>query len=692
MGEAHPGDRFGRIGRHGELILDTSAARLLNEIRAEIKRLGNLTGVPPVSVAEDGSGRRISINVTEPIVALLSGSAGPYSFTEQSWTGSAWAALAGGRTGTNAYEVNGLTGLGGKVVRLRKTLVDDWRFQYVKLGAAVTACQTVCIPVVNCSTACLPGATVSVSSAQQVTGVTVTASGGGYTALPTLTASGGGGGTGATFAVAMALDTVTINAAGTGYAVGNTLTLAGGTRSVAATCTVTSIGAGGAITGVTIAIPGVYTALPPTPNNVFGPGTGGKLSLTWKVQGVTVSNAGFGYASAPALAFSSGAATATATAGGGTAIGSCTTIGTVKTIGVFNGGSGYTTAPILTLSAPPAGGTQATATCTVSGTGAINSVTLTNPGSGYTNTATVTITPTGGGSGAALTVTMDCSCCINVPSVQNYVATASKSGFITVSANFTVSGCSGTPVNLSPITLQPSPTTFTVHVNGCPTNLSGATVVVSQAGQANQTGTTDGSGNAAFAVVAGITATYTASYARYTTGSGSSSISGCSANNATITLAATGSNVCGCCAIPLARTLFLTDSTYGAITLAYTSGVTLTATKVVTYPAYQGCPTVPMQINYTFNLSDCSLSIQWLQASGIVGKWCPCDSTGGGPGCTNSGAYLTTPNSTTCPTVGGGAFSAAYTWPSATFPFVATDGRTVIDPYYGTPTTYALSE
>jgi hypothetical protein len=139
MADFSPGQRFGFVGPRGELVLDAASARLLNEIRAEIRRLSNLVGVPPVNVSEDGSGRRISIDlVTPPIEAKLSGTGAPYAFVQQYWTGTAWADLPGGLSGSNAYECNGVTGLAGKVVRLKKTLVDDWRFQYVRLGTAPT--------------------------------------------------------------------------------------------------------------------------------------------------------------------------------------------------------------------------------------------------------------------------------------------------------------------------------------------------------------------------------------------------------------------------------------------------------------------------------------------------------------------------------------------------------------------------
>jgi hypothetical protein len=75
----------------------------------------------------------------------------------------------------------------------------------------------------------------------------------------------------------------------------------------------------------------------------------------------------------------------------------------VTGITVTNGGTGYTTAPTITLSAPGGtGGTQATATATVDGAGAVTSITLTNPGKGYTSAPTVTIG--GPGNNAAATV------------------------------------------------------------------------------------------------------------------------------------------------------------------------------------------------------------------------------------------------------------------------------------------------
>lgn len=71
--------------------------------------------------------------------------------------------------------------------------------------------------------------------------------------------------------------------------------------------------------------------------------------------------------------------------------------GQVIKINVTAPGSAYTVSSVaaLTLSAPPAGGIQATATADTTG-GTVNSVTITNPGFGYATAPTVTVGPAGG--------------------------------------------------------------------------------------------------------------------------------------------------------------------------------------------------------------------------------------------------------------------------------------------------------
>ena len=76
---------------------------------------------------------------------------------------------------------------------------------------------------------------------------------------------------------------------------------------------------------------------------------------------------------------------------------------TIQTIPVTNGGTGYTTAPVVTIT----GGSptvNATATATVSG-GKVTAITITNPGTYYTTAPTVTFSG-GNGSAAAATATL----------------------------------------------------------------------------------------------------------------------------------------------------------------------------------------------------------------------------------------------------------------------------------------------
>lgn len=75
--------------------------------------------------------------------------------------------------------------------------------------------------------------------------------------------------------------------------------------------------------------------------------------------------------------------------------------GAIQSILISSRGSGYTAAPTVTISAPPQGGTQATATASISASGQLNSITITNSGSGYLSQPTITITSSNGpGSGA----------------------------------------------------------------------------------------------------------------------------------------------------------------------------------------------------------------------------------------------------------------------------------------------------
>lgn len=73
--------------------------------------------------------------------------------------------------------------------------------------------------------------------------------------------------------------------------------------------------------------------------------------------------------------------------------------GGVMGVKLVAGGSAYVT-PVVTIGAPPAGGTQATASAVVT-SGVITQINITNWGLGYITTPTVTITDAGGGTGAS---------------------------------------------------------------------------------------------------------------------------------------------------------------------------------------------------------------------------------------------------------------------------------------------------
>lgn len=73
----------------------------------------------------------------------------------------------------------------------------------------------------------------------------------------------------------------------------------------------------------------------------------------------------------------------------------------IRSFSMNASGSGYTGTPTVTISAPDvAGGTQATATATLTSNGAISVIVPSNPGSGYLSPPSVTINGTGTGAAA----------------------------------------------------------------------------------------------------------------------------------------------------------------------------------------------------------------------------------------------------------------------------------------------------
>lgn len=108
--------------------------------------------------------------------------------------------------------------------------------------------------------------------------------------------------------------------------------------------------------------------------------------------------------------------------------------GQVQTIIITNGGTGYTSAPTVSFSG--GGGTGAAATANITA-GVVTSITITNRGSNYTSLPTVSFSG-GGGSGAAATADLSGLPSALLPQLQflnGYMIVATEDGRIYNSAN-----------------------------------------------------------------------------------------------------------------------------------------------------------------------------------------------------------------------------------------------------------------
>lgn len=177
------------------------------------------------------------------------------------------------------------------------------------------------------------------------------------------------------------------------------------------------------------------------------------VNLSGCAAGAFITNVGSGYTSAPTVTASAGSSAWTAVVGGAVH----------ATVTITAAGSGYTYAPTLLVDAPPAGGVQATMTCTISA-GAINAVTVVNQGAGYTTAPGVTILPDPrdtAGSGGTLTTTLTGSgtvcavVCTNHGTAVTAVPTLTFAGGGGASAAATAVMCFTTPA-----------TQFTVDAGG----------------------------------------------------------------------------------------------------------------------------------------------------------------------------------------------------------------------------------
>ncbi|HWE37797.1 MAG TPA: hypothetical protein VG406_14610 [Isosphaeraceae bacterium] len=149
----------------------------------------------------------------------------------------------------------------------------------------------------------------------------------------------------------------------------------------------------------------------------------------------------------------------------------------VQGLTITSGGSGYTAAPTVTIAPPPAGGTQATATCTVSG-GAVTGLTVTNAGSGYSVPPTFTFTG-GGGTGAAAVASV----------INGAVTTTYKTSFAVPGLDNPGCGAQLAP-NLSVnVYLSPTnggPSSLTLYMAQVPMNSSAFSIPLTAAAPTSQ--------------------------------------------------------------------------------------------------------------------------------------------------------------------------------------------------------------
>lgn len=198
-----------------------------------------------------------------------------------------------------------------------------------------------------------------------VNNVSLTTSGSGFTSSPGATVQTVGTGADAA-AVSFLIVGGTLTASGTLYSLNDILTLVGGVGT-AASFLVTGVVAG-SVTAVSLLTPGSYTVLPPMTDcsTVSSTGNGVTLNLSAGILSIPLISGGQEYLQTPLIQINGGGgsgATAIAVLAGGA----------VNTITVTTPGSGYTSQPTVTILS----GTGATVTPRLTPT-TLGTVTLTN--------------------------------------------------------------------------------------------------------------------------------------------------------------------------------------------------------------------------------------------------------------------------------------------------------------------------
>ncbi|CAB4125998.1 hypothetical protein UFOVP181_240 [uncultured Caudovirales phage] len=171
------------------------------------------------------------------------------------------------------------------------------------------------------------------------------------------------------------------------------------------------------------------------------------------------------------------------------AVVSSTVVATINTISITNGGSGYTTPPTITIGQVPAVNGEISpgiATCTIDANGSIDKVTIVSPGYGYTSTPTIYLSEVKGSAllTATLTATATTSTTASAGASTNQITVA----YDTDPGTFIL----GTGVTITSFTSKTGPATFTGAISGTTLTVSSVTGTIAIGQGVTGTGVSSG--------------------------------------------------------------------------------------------------------------------------------------------------------------------------------------------------------
>lgn len=238
-----------------------------------------------------------------------------------------------------------------------------------------------------------------------LTGLTLTNGGSAYVFAPAVSFTGGGG-SGATAEVEISggsIISIWLTNGGTGFTSAPTVVFTPVGEDATAEVQISDRGL------ASIQVDGggsFYDILNPPDIQITGGGGTGAVAvvtdtdLSGAITQISVTNPGTGYTDLPIVTIIDGSHGASGS--GATASATALESFSITGLTVSTGGTNYVTAPTITITDSNLNGTGATATAHVSG-GAVDSISLTAPGSGFTGSVIVTFSGGRAGSGAAAT-------------------------------------------------------------------------------------------------------------------------------------------------------------------------------------------------------------------------------------------------------------------------------------------------